>query len=65
MMLDSEIECPRCGENVYHELTRCPACGLNFYPLDDEEQDMCWPPPSSERGIAGLLDAIRRLFGQR
>ena len=63
MMFDNEIECPRCGENVYHELTRCPECGLNFYPLDDEEQDMSWPPPSSGRGFAGLLDAIKRLFG--
>jgi hypothetical protein len=62
-MIENEIECPRCGESVCHELTRCPECGLIFYPLDeDEEQDMSWPPGGGS-GIAGLLDAIRRLFG--
>jgi ribosomal protein L37E len=33
-----QIECPRCGEEVYYELTRCPNCGLNFY-LTDQQGD--------------------------
>lgn len=39
--MDSEIECPRCGERVYAEVTVCPKCGLHFYgnDLDEEENE--------------------------
>ncbi len=42
----TEIECPRCGTQVYYELTTCPKCGLNFY--EPEGSDF---PTSPQWGI--------------
>jgi hypothetical protein len=33
---ENQIECPRCGELVHLDLTRCSNCGLNFYLADEE-----------------------------
>ena len=34
----SNIECPRCGESFFYELTRCPNCGLPVY-ADEADND--------------------------
>jgi hypothetical protein len=33
---EHQIECPRCGEEVYYELIHCSNCGLNFYQTDEQ-----------------------------
>jgi hypothetical protein len=55
---DNEIECPRCGEIVFFELTRCPKCGLSLAEPDD------WDgvPAEVARRSPGLLDRLRDLF---
>ena len=55
-MMGSEIECPRCGTQVYYGLNRCPNCGLSFYPNEAEE------PPEEvlqpQEGVNGVLATI-------
>jgi len=31
---DNYIKCPRCGEEVYYDLTRCSNCNLSLYPQE-------------------------------
>jgi len=52
---DHQIECPRCGEMVHFELTRCSNCGLNFY-LADEEGEWWEAEQSVSRVRSSLPD---------
>lgn len=54
---DNEIECARCGESFYFELTECPHCGVNIYFPDDEFGER-YEMADRERG-SGLSDWLQ------
>ncbi len=54
----SEIECARCGERFFYELTHCPDCGVSVYrgELDEDDWDASAPSPGTQ--VWGALGAV-------